>query len=230
MDGIRKAASRQVQSSFLEVCHDPQSRMLRLPGDWVADCHRRQYVFTLGSIVSWCCSSKGSSFNPRINQIAARSGYSERQTKVHLEWLVQKGHIARLLCRRQPAVTAVSQTIRKLCNKGYLEIPVSVAQLLGTTAMNVGLTASCVMAHILNVYILFRRLEDLQEYGTFENSGGITQQGLARKLNVRPCKVLYACDELNNAGIPIYMYSDCIDFDAEQTFTYVESHDTRLVQ
>lgn len=178
--------------------------MLRLPLPWLQSRCMRGSAFTMASLVTWCMNGDNT-FNPRIWQIASRSGLSTRQTKDHIRLLANQDWILRSRkIRRAPTATTISPRyldwIRSDRTK-YLELRVDDARRLGCEHANVSLLARCVAASISNEKQLQQRIRDQNNNGdllTFCDPRA--PQRIARELKTQRRYVEQAISDLESCG------------------------------
>lgn len=178
--------------------------VLRLPLPWLQLRSMRGPAFTMASLVTWCANGDNT-FDPRIWQIASRSGLSTRQTQDHIRLLGNQGWIARSRkVRRVPTVTTIQTSYFDWLYSGtikYLELPVGHAQTLGCEGQNVGLLARCVVASAYNELQLQQRIRDQNKNGdALELCDAFDSQRIARELKSQRRHVDEALSALRSCG------------------------------
>lgn len=225
VDDTDSAYSQQETTTYYDLIVDPQSRKLLLSKYLIKSYKmQRGLPFTMGSLLSWCSNAKGHSFNPTVDQVAQRAGFSSRHVKEHIAILWGDGLIERMETRKSTRTT-IREIARNMYQQaGYLEIPVAIVQEMSQA--NVPTLARLVMATMTNRINLAERLVANHEWVTVEPEEQ-NLSAIASLLGVRKYRVSEAVNTLEYYGFPVEVTDDSAYLLTGTEITYEHTHDTR---
>jgi hypothetical protein len=218
------------KKTWYELVADERVRKIHLPIPFLGR-NLRGEAFVLGSMVSWCVSKKSRTFNPTIDQIAARAGFGRRATQQYLAKIArsEKSPIKRSSSRGRRTTTEIAEGLSEWKRRtNYLEIPVAALWYVSCGKVHVGLLARCVLAAILNRATLAGRLVESSDYEP-DVDQNLTITAIGRKTHIRPVRIREAIWDLQVCGVPVSIHTENrLEYDWSQEIGIPCCHDTLI--